>query len=54
MSRKWQLTINNPLDHGYAHKEIIDKLSNIIKLNYWCMCDEVGENGTYHTHIFLY
>lgn len=53
-SRKWQLTINNPLDHGYAHKDIIDKLSNITKLNYWCMCDEVGENGTYHTHIFLY
>lgn len=53
-SRKWQLTINNPLDHGYAHKDIIDKFSNITKLNYWCMCDEIGENGTYHTHIFLY
>lgn len=52
--RKWQLTINNPIDHGYAHKDIIDKLLNITKLNYWCMCDEVGENGTYHTHVFVY
>lgn len=20
---------------------------------YWCMCDEIGEQGTYHTHIFF-
>ena len=53
-SRKWQLTINNPLDHGYAHKDIIVKLSSIKQLTYWCMCDEIGLNGTYHTHLFLY
>lgn len=22
-------------------------------LVYWCMCDEIGENGTYHTHIYF-
>lgn len=20
---------------------------------YWCMADEIGENGTYHTHIYI-
>ena len=24
-SRKWLLTINNPLDHGMTHDEIIDR-----------------------------
>ena len=24
-SRKWQLTINNPQDHGMTHDEIIDR-----------------------------
>ena len=52
--RKWQLTINNPIDHGLSHKDIFDKFSEIKKLNYWCLCDEIGENGTYHTHIFIY
>ena len=53
-SRKWLLTINNPLKHDLTHKDIIDKLSTLKKLNYWCLCDEVGEKGTYHTHVFLY
>ena len=53
-SRKWLLTINNPLDHDLSHKDIIDKLNTLKKLNYWCLCDEIGEKGTYHTHVFLY
>lgn len=53
-TRKWQLTINNPLDHGFTHDVIKDKLSSIKNIKYWCMCDEVGlETNTYHTHIFL-
>lgn len=53
-SRKWQLTINNPADKGYSHEKIIDIVSQIKSVVYWCMADEIGENGTYHTHIFLY
>lgn len=51
-SRKWQITINNPSDHGLQHTAIRDTLLGM-KLIYWCMSDEVGDNGTYHTHIFL-
>ena len=50
--RKYQLTINNPLEYGYTHESIKDKLSTLT-LTYWCMCDEVGENGTPHTHVYL-
>lgn len=52
-SRKWQITINNPLDKNYSHdtlKEILSKMKSVI---YWCMADEIGENGTYHTHLYL-
>lgn len=52
-SRKWQLTVNNPLDHECSHTQIQDKVSDMKSCCYWCMCDEIGENGTYHTHIFL-
>lgn len=53
-SRKWQLTINNPVDKGYTHayiQELIDDMKSVI---YWCMSDEIGENETYHTHIYLH
>ena len=36
-SRKWQVTINNPLEKGYTHdkiKEILGKYKNCI---YWCI-----------------
>lgn len=53
-SRKWQLTINNPLDHGFSHDEIRDKLSQLKSLLYWCMCDEEGDEcETLHTHVFI-
>ena len=52
-SRKFQITINNPIDKGYTHeqiKTILDEFS----LVYACFCDEIGlESGTPHTHIFL-
>lgn len=52
-SRKYQLTINNPVEKGYSHEKIcsiLDKSNPI----YYCLCDETGENGTYHTHIYVY
>lgn len=51
-SRKYQLTINNPSDKGYNH-ETIKLIMEQFSLVYWCMCDEIGKEGTYHTHIFF-
>lgn len=51
-SRKYQLTINNPKEHAYTHDIIKDKMNSITNV-YWCMCDEIGENGTPHTHMFF-
>lgn len=54
-SRKWLLTINNPLDKGFTHDEIKRIVSEIKSVSYWCMADEVGlKTQTPHTHIFLY
>ncbi len=52
-SRKWQVTINNPLDKGYTHEHLKEKLAGMKSVIYWCMADEIGENGTYHTHLYL-
>lgn len=51
-SRKWLLTINNPKEHQMTHEEIKDKLEDF-SLIYWCMADEVGQNETYHTHVYM-
>ena len=52
-SRKWQLTFNNPVEKGYTHDRLKDILSSMKSVVYWCMADEIGEEGTYHTHLFL-
>lgn len=52
-SRKYLLTINNPTDHGFTHERIRAILSEFSGLRYWCMCDEVGEQGTPHTHVYV-
>lgn len=52
-SRKFQLTINNPTGHGFTHERIRENLSESPGLLYWCMCDEVGEQGTPHTHVYV-
>ena len=53
-TRKWQLTINNPVEKKYSHDALKDIINNCSSVIYWCMCDEIGENGTYHTHIYIY
>lgn len=53
-SRKYQLTINNPIEHGFTHEVIKRNISTFKNIEYWCMCDEVGKNGTAHTHVYLY
>ena len=52
-SRKWQLTINNPAEHGLTHDVIRESLSKFAGMVYWCMCDETGSEGTYHTHVYF-
>ena len=53
-SRKWQLTINNPQEKGFTHEAINAIMRDYFKsVVYYCMADEVGQNGTYHTHLFL-
>lgn len=52
--RKWQLTWNNPLDHGNTHERIIERFSELA-IDYWCLADEVGtKTKTHHTHGFIY
>lgn len=53
-SRKWQLTFNNPLDHGWTHEKIRETLRTFRTMCYWCMADEIGANEhTPHTHLFI-
>ncbi|MBQ3548929.1 MAG: replication protein [Oscillospiraceae bacterium] len=52
-SRKFTLTINNPQTHGFDHARIRSTLSDFPGVEYWCMCDETGEQGTYHTHLYM-
>lgn len=52
-SRKWQVTINNPDEHGLGHEALHVILGDMVGLDYWCMCDEIGFEGTYHTHLFV-
>lgn len=52
-SRKWQITINNPIEKKLTHdviKQFVGTMKNVI---YWCMADEIGDEGTYHTHIYI-
>lgn len=50
--RKYQLTINNPLEHDFSHEVIKSTLSTFTGCLYWCLCDEIGEQGTPHTHVY--
>ena len=52
-SRKWQLTINNPLEKGFDHINIKNILSKTKSIVYYCLCDEIGQEGTSHTHVYL-
>ncbi|MCC8100286.1 MAG: viral replication protein [Clostridiales bacterium] len=51
-SRKWALTINNPILFGFSHEKIVEILKMFI-LQYFCLADEIATTGTYHTHIFM-
>lgn len=51
-ARKYQLTINNPIENGdWTHENIHNKLMGFKSLVYYCMSDELA--STYHTHIYV-
>ncbi|MEA5051388.1 MAG: replication protein [Oscillospiraceae bacterium] len=50
--RKWMLTINNPLDNGFPHATI-NEILQTTPYTYYCLCDETGEQGTPHTHVYV-
>ncbi|MCP1103247.1 hypothetical protein M2454_002645 [Aequitasia blattaphilus] len=52
-SRKWLITINNPERYALLH-DAIKLILACLTIDYWCMVDEIGESGTYHTHIYIY
>ncbi|MCL2474833.1 MAG: hypothetical protein FWF37_01680 [Chloroflexi bacterium] len=53
-SRKWLLTINNPLEHGLTHDAIIKLLKKFKNLIYYVGQDEIGtEEKTPHTHVYF-
>lgn len=53
-ARKYQLTFNNLLKNGFTH-DIIKGISitHFRSFEYGALCDEIGEQGTPHTHVFL-
>ena len=52
--RKWQVTFNNPLDHGFSHEAIKSGVEQFKGLLYYCLCDEEGDEcQTLHTHLFF-
>lgn len=53
-SRKWLVTINNPIEHGFDHARIKAAVLDFPSLVYWCLCDEQGDEcETLHTHVYF-
>lgn len=53
-ARKYQLTINNPTEHGFDHDTIKATLTGLKSTVYFCMADEAGvKDHTPHTHTFV-
>lgn len=53
-SRKWQITINNPLDKDFTHDKIKEELNKIKSCVYYCLSDEIGaKEKTHHTHLYI-
>lgn len=51
----FQITINNPTVRGLDHFQIKKILiENLPTLKFFAMSDEIGELGTYHTHVYIF
>lgn len=53
-SRKWLITINNPLQAGLTRERILEIIATLASVSYFAIVDEIGESKTPHTHVFLY
>lgn len=51
-TRKYNLTLNNPIKYGFTDEKIRETLESLVSVDYYCMCHEKG--STEHVHIFLY
>lgn len=51
-SKKWNLTINNPDDHGITAEGLKDILHNM-PLIYTCFRKEISTTGTPHFHVYI-
>lgn len=52
-NRRYLLTINNPLDHGFSREKLID-ICKSLNPAYFCMSEEIGLNeSTPHVHIYI-
>lgn len=53
-SRKYIITINNFLEHGYTRDSIREKINTLKSLLYFCAAEEKGlETSTHHIHIYI-
>ena len=53
-SRKYLVSINNFLDHGYTRENLREKITSLKPLVYFCAAEEIGlETGTHHIHIYM-
>uniref|UniRef100_UPI0040567040 replication protein n=1 Tax=Acetatifactor sp. TaxID=1872090 RepID=UPI0040567040 len=47
------MTINNPAEKDLTHDKLKEKIQELPSVIYWCMGDEVGSEGTFHTHVYV-
>lgn len=52
--RKFQLTQNNPEQHGLTAQTMREKVLTMEGITYACGCEEISESGTPHIHIFFF
>lgn len=53
-SRKWLLTINDPIEKGYTNEVVEERVQGFASFRYACYSHEIGcENHRYHIHIFM-
>lgn len=52
-SRRFQVTVNNPIEKGITADKIKEILKQWKHMLYYCFCYETGEQGTYHVHIYF-
>lgn len=52
--RKYQLTQNNPEQHGLNAQIMREKVLTMEGIQYACGCEELSESGTPHIHIFFF